>query len=69
MTDTELLRSKIEEKGLKLNSIASQLGLTYYALSLKISNKSEFKAEEIQKICTILSINSLREKENIFFKQ
>ena len=47
MTDTELLRSKIEEKGLKLNSIASQLGLTYYALSLKISNKSEFKAEEI----------------------
>nr|DAJ49448.1 MAG TPA: hypothetical protein [Caudoviricetes sp.]DAJ71212.1 MAG TPA: hypothetical protein [Caudoviricetes sp.]DAN51733.1 MAG TPA: hypothetical protein [Caudoviricetes sp.]DAR10449.1 MAG TPA: hypothetical protein [Caudoviricetes sp.] len=36
---------------------------------MKISNKSEFKAEEIQKLCTILSINSLREKENIFFKQ
>lgn len=39
MTDEILLRRKIKEKGLKINFIANELGLSTYGLMLKIQNK------------------------------
>lgn len=48
MTDTELLREKIESSGYKLQFIAKSLGLTYQGLLNKINNRSEFRASEIQ---------------------
>ena len=68
MTDTNLLKSKIDEKGYKLKFIASELGLSYYGLKLKIDNLSQFKSGEIKKLCELLEIESLKEKESIFFK-
>ena len=67
MTDTKRLREKIDYKGLKLKYLAEQLEITPYALALKINNKNEFKPSEIKMLCEVLEIDSLQEKEAIFF--
>ena len=68
MTDTDILRKKINKKGYKLKYVAKNLGLTYYGLKLKIENVSQFKADEITELCKLLGIETLEEKESIFFK-
>lgn len=67
MTNTHLFKKKMKDKGLKQMFIAEKIGITSYSLSLKINNKNDFKSKEIQKICEILSINTLEEKDKIFF--
>lgn len=68
MTNTELLKAKIKEKGLKQGFIAEQLGLTSYGFANKMNNKTDFKSQEIKILCSLLDITSLREKESIFFE-
>ncbi len=68
MTDSELLKKKIADSGLKQGYIAEKIGLTSYGFAKKLNNETEFKATEIQKLCEILRITSLKEKETIFFK-
>lgn len=67
MTDTDLLRERINESGLKLTYIANQLNLSYYGLLLKIDNKNEFKTSEVKTLCDLLSIKDLEDRERIFF--
>ena len=67
MTNTNLFKKKMKDKGLKQMYIAEKIGITSYSLSLKINNKNDFKSKEIQKICELLSINTLEEKDKIFF--
>ena len=69
MTDSLALRNKIEEKGLKYSYLAEKLGLSRNGFALKVDGKNEFKASEVTKLCEILGITSLREKERIFFAQ
>lgn len=57
MTDTKMLEKAINNSGLKRSFIASQIGITAYTLALKIDNKKEFKASEIDKLCEILKID------------
>lgn len=66
MTDTKLLRDKIEESGYKLRFIATKLGITYQGLLKKMSNETEFKASEIQALYVLLNLNE-EEREAIFF--
>lgn len=66
MTNTALLEQYIEKSGYKKSFIAFQLGITAYGFSLKINNKSEFKASEMAILCELLKI-SARDKEAIFF--
>ena len=66
MTNTSLLEQYIEKSGYKKGFIAQQLGITAYALTLKINNKSEFKASEITILCKLLKI-SAKDREAIFF--
>ena len=66
MTDEKRLREKIQESGYKITFIAKKLGITYQGFLKKLTNESEFKASEIQSLCSLLSID-LREKESIFF--
>lgn len=66
MTNTKMLRAKIDESGYKLKYIAAYIGLSYQGLLNKINNKTEFTAPEIKSICEILKI-SIDEKELIFF--
>ena len=67
MTDTAKLNKRIEDSGLKKSYIAKVLGMADSTLSRKISNVQDFKASEIDALCNILGIDSLEEKEAIFF--
>ena len=67
MTNTTEIEAIIKSKGLKKKAIAQQLRLSSYGLALKLNNKNEFKANEITKLCDILGVKSLREKERLFF--
>lgn len=67
MTDSKKLRELIEKRGLKLKYVAEHLGLSRYGFSLKIDNKQEFKTSEVAALCDLLGIESLEQKEAIFF--
>ena len=66
MTNTALLEHYIEKSGFKKSFIAKKLGLTAYGFTLKVNNKSEFKASEMTILCKLLQINA-KDKEAIFF--
>lgn len=66
MTNTALLERYIEKSGYKKSFIAAQIGLTAYGFTLKVNNKSEFKASEMTILCKLLKI-SAKDKEAIFF--
>ena len=68
MTNTALLQEYIDRSGYKKAFIAKALGITAYALSLKINGKSEFKASEIDILCKLLNIG-VRDRMRIFFAQ
>ncbi|WP_300903395.1 hypothetical protein [Faecalibaculum rodentium] len=67
MTNTEKLNEKIKNLGLKKIWICKQLGLSKEGFRKKAENITEFTPSEIKKMCQILGIKSLREKEAIFF--
>lgn len=67
MTNTKLLEKIIEQSGLKKNFIARKIGLSPYGLAKKINNETEFKTSEVNKLCKILNISDLAEKDRIFF--
>lgn len=67
MTNTELLLAAIKKSGYKRSYIAEQIGRTPYCLALKINNVSEFTTREVDALCKLLSIDTLEEKERIFF--
>ena len=68
MTNTILLEEYILKSGYKKSFIAKALGITAYALALKINNKSEFKATEIDILCKLLNIG-IEDRMRIFFAQ
>ena len=67
MTNSILLKRKIEESGLKIGFIVEKLGTSYAWFNKKLNNGKDFTAAEIQMLCEILSITDLAEKERIFF--
>ena len=66
MTNTALLREKIDESGYKLRFIAKQIGITYAGFLKKINNETEFKASEIQGLKDLLNLTD-EEGDKIFF--
>ena len=66
MTNTELLEQYIEKSGYKKSYLAQQIGRTPYGFALKVSNKSEFTANEIETLCKILKIG-VKDRMAIFF--
>lgn len=50
MTDTDKIKQLISESGFKMQYVASKLGITRAALSLKLNNKSEFK-DQVKLLC------------------
>jgi len=67
MTNTKLLREKIEKSGYKMQFIAEKLGISRFALLQKIENKSDFRVPEVQALCDLLEIRTLTERNRIFF--
>ena len=66
MTNTTLLRRKIDESGYKLIFIAEKCGLTYQGFMKKVNNETEFKASEIQTLKELLNLTT-EEVNAIFF--
>lgn len=67
MTNSQALRDLILKRGYKLKYVAEYIGLSPYGFQQKVDNKSEFKTSEISALCGLLRIESLEEKEKIFF--
>lgn len=67
MTNTEELNKRIKKTGLYKSYIAKALGIAPSTLSRKIANKLDFNTSEINALCKLLGIESLEEKEAIFF--
>jgi hypothetical protein len=58
MINTQLLDAKIKESGLKYRYLASELGLTEQAFSLKRRGRSPFRKLEKEKLCELVNISS-----------
>lgn len=66
MTNTNMLRKKIRERGITFTFLASRMGITREALYLKMRNETEFKASEIVKVIDTLGLTD-KERNDIFF--
>lgn len=66
MTNTTLLRQKINDVGLKLQFVAEKCGLTYYGFMKKVENETEFKASEIMVLKKLLGLTD-EQVNQIFF--
>ena len=66
MTDTDTLRKRIQQSGLKYYHVAHVLGITPYGLQKKIENVTEFKASEIEALSNLLRLTAA-ERAAIFF--
>lgn len=69
MTNTDLLREKIRERGVKLSFLVEALNTSYHWLNQKIENKRDFKAWEITAMCEALGITDINERDRIFFAE
>ena len=69
MVDTRRLRDRISYKGYKMSYVANELGMSSASLLNKLDNKTSFKLDEVTKLCKLLDICSLKEKDSIFFAQ
>ena len=67
MTNTKLLRDKITDSGLKIGYIANAVGLSRQQFWKKVNNLTPFNQIEIDALCSVLHITSLRDKEAVFF--
>ena len=67
MTNKELLQERIEKSGMKIGHIAKEIGLSRSGLWKKMNNESSFNQYEIENLCKVLKITTLKEKEDIFF--
>ena len=66
VTNTTLLKEKIDASGYKMKYIANRIGLSYQGFLNKIRNKTDFTAPEIKSLCELLHIGT-EEMEQIFF--
>ena len=67
MVNTEMLNARIEGSGYKRAYIASELNITRQSFCSKVNNSTEFLSSEVQNLCRVVGIESLDEKEAIFF--
>ena len=65
MHDVAKLKSAIDESGMKLTAIASKMGITRYALYLKVNGVTEFKISEVLKLAEILHLTD-KQRDTIF---
>lgn len=68
MTDEKEFEIMLLKHNTTKRKIANLLGISLSGLYNKLSNVSEFKASEIQKIATMLNL-TVEEREKIFFAQ
>lgn len=67
--DLEALNEKIDESGKSKVYLAKKLGITTQGFYNKLNGKNDFTRKEVEILCDELPIETLREKENIFFSK
>lgn len=67
MVNTILLKEKVEASGYRTAWLAEQLGISRASWSYKLNNQRSFTTDEVKLLCKLLKINSLRERNDIFF--
>lgn len=68
MTNTKLLKEKIEQSGLKKSYIAKALGMTRSTLRAYLEGRMEFRVSHTNILCALLKID-VEQREAIFFGQ
>ena len=68
MTNAEMFRKKVEERGVSYSFLADKMGISRASLYNKLDNKSEFKASEIAVATTVLRLSN-KERDQIFFNR
>lgn len=66
MINRNLLKAAIARAGFTQEKLAESVGISANTLSKRIQGASFFNTDEIDKICSILAIESNEEKANIF---
>lgn len=66
MVNSNKLKAKMIEKGYNQKTLANAMGITTQTLNYKINGVREFKVSEIEKLCSLLSINK-KETGQFFF--
>ena len=66
MINANLLRGKIAANGYTQEKLASEMKMSKNTLSAKINGKAKFTLDEVLDLCNLLTINSDREKCEIF---
>lgn len=69
MTDWELLEKKIDESGLRRSFVYESVGISRSGWNHKKKSNGDFTQTQIVKLCDVLRITRLSEKEQIFFRQ
>lgn len=67
MVNTRRLTIAIDESGLKKQFLAEKLGLSIVTFWRKVKGESEFKLSEVVKLCELLKIRDVNERDRIFF--
>lgn len=64
MVNSNKLKGAYTSLGYTQEDVAKQLNISHNSFCMKVNNKSEFKANEILKLCLLLNISNTNE---IFF--
>ena len=66
MTNTKLLKDKIQQSGLKKTYIANALGMSRPTFNTYLEGKAEFRVNHMNTLCVLLNID-VEQREAIFF--
>lgn len=69
MTDTKKLDELITESGFKRSYPHQRLGLTSEGFRKKLINERPFTVPEVETLCEILGIKSIKQMHEIFFNK
>ena len=58
-TNTRKLKARIVECGFTIGTLAEKIGLSRQSLTMKMHNKVDFRATEINRICDCLQIDDV----------
>ena len=60
------LKGKIAESGIQKKELAKQFGMSVQAINKKLSGKTKISTDDAEKFCTLLHIDDLTERAEIF---
>lgn len=66
MTNTEQIRTYIDNRGLKLSHVARVLGISCSALHQKLNDESDFKIREADRLSAMLGL-TMEQRDACFF--